>query len=96
MAVESAAKDSSVSPEVLFDVAKKWYELYEDSRRKQAINEQQARSSPAPPAASSSPPQLASSSPQHSNNDLAALAVLEVRHRDIASYHKVLLMYAHS
>lgn len=29
-AVESAAKEGGVYPEVLFDVAKRWYELYED------------------------------------------------------------------
>ncbi len=31
LAVESAAKGGGVYPEVLFDVAKRWYELYEES-----------------------------------------------------------------
>lgn len=31
LAVESAAKGGGVYPEVLFDVARKWYELYEES-----------------------------------------------------------------
>ncbi|XP_064625296.1 zinc finger SWIM domain-containing protein 8-like isoform X2 [Lineus longissimus] len=31
LAVESAAKDGGVYPEVLFDVAKRWYELYEET-----------------------------------------------------------------
>lgn len=37
--MESAAKDGSVSPEVLFDVAKRWFELYEESRQNQSDNE---------------------------------------------------------
>ncbi len=32
LAVESAAKGGGVYPEVLFDVAKRWYELYEESQ----------------------------------------------------------------
>ena len=31
LAVESAAKGGGVYPEVLFEVARKWYELYEES-----------------------------------------------------------------
>ena len=37
--MESAAKDGSVSPEVLFDVAKRWFELYEESRQNQTEHE---------------------------------------------------------
>ena len=43
--MESAAKDSSVSPEVLFDVARKWFELYEESRQNETDAERNAPSS---------------------------------------------------
>ncbi|XP_064457941.1 zinc finger SWIM domain-containing protein 8 homolog [Ornithodoros turicata] len=33
LAVESAAKDGGVCPEVLFDVARRWYDLYEESQQ---------------------------------------------------------------
>ncbi|XP_067937887.1 zinc finger SWIM domain-containing protein 8-like [Watersipora subatra] len=33
LAVESAAKDGGVSPEVLFDVARRWYTLHEETRQ---------------------------------------------------------------
>ncbi|KAI1293768.1 Zinc finger SWIM domain-containing protein 8 [Halotydeus destructor] len=43
LAVESAAKGGGVYPEVLFEVARKWFELYEESLQEPASNSTSSR-----------------------------------------------------
>ena len=52
LAVESAAKGGGVYPEVLFDVAKRWYELYEESAQAAQAGGQAAAPSTAAQTAS--------------------------------------------
>lgn len=80
--MESAAKDGSVSPEVLFDVAKRWFELYEESRQNQIEHEPQSQHNDMQLQSNGQQQQQPSSIPRNNSNPhmmMAATTTMEVR-----------------
>ena len=68
LAVEGAAKDGSVSPEVLFDVARRWFNLHEETRQGGADTPQAAVEQPSAVMMSAQQPLAAASTSRQNNN----------------------------